>query len=312
MTTTRALRVTPAAARAYFALQALAGAAWWICVPTVPAVRSATLGSLDPLVVAALDVPLFVLASALVALGGRWAVWVVAPWTVLVAAGMALYATVTTQAGWGALLMIAAAGGSLAAGLVIVLGRLPSEWIVMGPFAFRPARAERVRTLVGQTSLQIVLFWTVLLFLVPAVIVWVEHRWGLSIELPVGVRIGAAIAFLGFAVLGLWSAAVMSTRGGGTPLPAAMAHRLVVAGPYRWVRNPMAVAGIGQGVCVGIALGSWLVVGYALAGALIWNWLVRPHEEADLAARFGADFAAYRDAVPCWIPRLKPVPATVP
>ncbi|WP_341942045.1 hypothetical protein [Microbacterium sp. LWH10-1.2] len=70
--------------------------------------------------IAVADIPLFVLASALVACGIRWAVWIVVPWTALVAAGMAVYATATTLAGWGALLMALAAMGSIAAGIVIV------------------------------------------------------------------------------------------------------------------------------------------------------------------------------------------------
>lgn len=94
----------------------------------------------------------------------------------------------------------------------------------------------------------------------------------------------------------------MSTLGAGTPLPSAMANRLVIAGPYRWIRNPMAVAGIVQGAAVGFVLQSWLVVNYAVLGSLVWNYAVRPLEEADLAERFGEEFQQYREKVKCWIP----------
>ena len=107
--------------------------------------------------------------------------------------------------------------------------------------------------------------------------------------------------------LGIWSAISMSTHGEGTPLPSATARRLVIAGPYRFVRNPMAVAGIAQGVAVGVMAESWLVVVYALCGSLVWNWVVRPLEEADLVARFGTTYAEYAQSVRCWIPRLTPV-----
>jgi len=96
----------------------------------------------------------------------------------------------------------------------------------------------------------------------------------------------------------------MSAIGHGTPLPAAMPNRLVIAGPYRYVRNPMAVASIVQGAAVGLLLTSWMVVAYAIAGAMLWNFGVRPHEEADLEQRFGNTFRRYRDTIRCWTPRF--------
>jgi protein-S-isoprenylcysteine O-methyltransferase Ste14 len=66
----------------------------------------------------------------------------------------------------------------------------------------------------------------------------------------------------------------------------------------------MALAGIAQGVAVGLQVSSWLVVVYAVVGSLLWNYAVRPLEEADLAVRFGDDFERYRDTVRCWIPRI--------
>ena len=67
----------------------------------------------------------------------------------------------------------------------------------------------------------------------------------------------------------------------------------------------MAVAGVAQAVAVGLVLGSWLAVLYAVAGALAWNYAVRPQEEADLSTRFGAQFDDYRDRVSCWVPRRR-------
>ena len=120
---------------------------------------------------------------------------------------------------------------------------------------------------------------------------------------PAAVTIGGGILLAAATALGLWSAVAMAGRGDGTPLPMATARRLVVSGPYRIVRNPMAVAGIAQGVAVGLLCGSRLVVVYALCGSLVWNDLIRPWEEKDLEARFGADYRAYRDRVSCWIPQ---------
>lgn len=292
------------AARAYFAAQAVAGATWWVAVFTVAGVRRATLGDLDPVAVAAFDLPLFVLASALAALGLRWAVWIAAPWTILVAALMTAYATVTQFAGWGAALMIAAAACSTFAAILLLLGEVPPRLVLIGPFAFRGARQAATSTHLGRTIAQMLVFWGFFLVVLPLLIARGEDRWRLRLDLPPWVHLSGVVLLVAASALGVWSAVSMATRGDGTPLPSAAATRLVVSGPYRLVRNPMAVAGIAQAVGVGLLLGSWLVVLYALAGSLLWNWVVRPLEEADLEARFGAEFVAYRRRVSCWLPRV--------
>jgi protein-S-isoprenylcysteine O-methyltransferase Ste14 len=303
-------------ARLWFAAQAAGGAAWWVAVPTIPAVRVATLGSLDPLPVALFDIPLFVVGSALAAAGIRWAALVAASWTLLVAVALAAYATVTTEAGVGVVIMAVAALGSLAACALLLLGRLPTRWALIGPFAARPADPDAATSRhVLATAGQIVVFWGFFLVVAPLAIRWLELRWRVAVPLPAGVLSGVAlpvgIAVLALAsALGIWSAAAMSTRGGGTPLPAATATRLVIAGPYRFVRNPMALAGVTQAAAVGLILGSWLVVAYAVIGSSLWNHVVRPGEEADLEARFGDPFRRYRAAVRCWVPTFPGVEAT--
>lgn len=144
----------------------------------------------------------------------------------------------------------------------------------------------------------------------PLVIRLLEQRWALDLAFPSAALPAGVVLLVLASALGIGSAVVMSSLGEGTPLPSAMPHRLVVAGPYRWVRNPMAVAGIAQGVAVGLILSSWLVVAYAVAGAVVWNFVIRPHEEADLERRFGPEFDRYRASVRCWLPRLRPVRAT--
>ena len=49
-----------------------------------------------------------------------------------------------------------------------------------------------------------------------------------------------------------------------------------------------------QGAALGVWFGSPLILIYVIAGALSWNFAARPWEEADLRARFGADYERYR------------------
>lgn len=289
--------------RMYFALQALAGAAWWLGVSTLPVLQEATLGGLDPMLISIIDIPLFVIGSALAALNMRWAVWVASAWTVLVAIFMLIYATVTTTGGIGAILLVGAAIGSVLAGSLMLLGRIPSHRLIVGPFAFRASHTRIRSRLLVRTTVQLVIFWGVFLIVLPAIINALEDRWNLSFKFPILVVV-AGFALLAFStVLGVWSARAIANFGSGTPLPAEMANHLVVRGPYAFVRNPMALAGIGQGMAIGLLIGSWLIIVYALAGSLLWNWLIRPHEEADLRDRFGAEYVEYTRRVSCWFPR---------
>jgi len=291
--------------RWYFAVQACVGAAWWIAVLLSPFVRETTLGRLDPVGVALADIPLFVVASAVAAFGVRVAAVVATVWTGLVAVALAAYATATGEAGWGVLLMAAAAGGSVLALCLIIWGHVPTRWLISGPFAFRTARSRPTGAILAGTAAQVVVFWGVFLVAGPAILVALEHRWQVGFLFPDFARLIGVVVLILASALGIWSAAAMVVAGRGTPLPVAMPSRLVVIGPYRFVRNPMAVAGIVQGVAVGLVLSSWLVVAYAVIGSVIWNLAVRPHEEADLEQRFGADFRRYRDTVRCWVPRVR-------
>ena len=73
---------------------------------------------------------------------------------------------------------------------------------------------------------------------------------------------------------------------------------------YRYVRNPIAVAGVVQGIAVGWYLGSYAVIVYSLAGAVLWHVAVRPVEEAGLNSRFGKTYNEYQQRVRLWIPTL--------
>jgi protein-S-isoprenylcysteine O-methyltransferase Ste14 len=159
-----------------------------------------------------------------------------------------------------------------------------------------------------KTLAQMFVMWAIFFGLLPAGIYYLEGKSGLAhnrFGSPVW-RIAALLLFLLGWLLAETSALFMVARGHGTPLPADCPSELVVAGPYRYVRNPMAIGSFAQGAAVGLWLGSPSVIIYVLAGAVGWNYLVRPWEETDLERRFGGPYLHYRDSVRCWIPRLAP------
>lgn len=293
------------AARAYFGVQAAAGALWWVAVFASDDVQRWTLGSLDPELLVAPDLLLFAGASAAAAIGASrfWAA-VATVWTVVVTVALTVYGLVEQQAGWGVVLMAVAMVATLAATSVLWLGELPAHWFFVGPFRFRVADDRSDARHLRRSLVQLVVFWSTFFLLVPAVLVAAERR--LAVGAPLLDHLvwqvaGVALFAVGSAG-GLWSCVTMATQGHGTPLPAETARELVVAGPYRIVRNPMAVCGAMQTVGVGLILGSWAVLAIGLAGAVTWNVLIRPGEEADLAARFGPSYDRYRTEVRCWVP----------
>ena len=95
-------------------------------------------------------------------------------------------------------------------------------------------------------------------------------------------------------------------EGAGTPAPVAPTERLVVGGLYRHVRNPMYVAVAAVIVGQALLLGRPVLLAYAAAfGVAVWAF-VRWYEEPTLERRFGAEYEAYRRAVPGWRPRRRP------
>ncbi len=164
---------------------------------------------------------------------------------------------------------------------------------------------------IARTFGQIVVFWSFFLGLLPWLIGQVEKGTGLDTYRFEAQPFWGGALFLTMGGLGIYCGLLFAVYGKGTPFPLDTTTRFVVVGPYRWVRNPMAIAGIAQGFAVGLIVGSPGIVLYALAGIPAWSLFARVWEEADLARRFGPAYLDYQRQVRCWIPRTKPYPRAV-
>ncbi len=113
------------------------------------------------------------------------------------------------------------------------------------------------------------------------------------------VPIGAGV------VTDVWGIRTFLTSGFGTPAPTKPPQRLVVEGPYKYVRNPMYLSIfltlLGFVVLFDVAL--LLLVALALLIAI--NFLVLPREETNLEARFGREYMEYKKRVSRWIPHFR-------
>lgn len=290
-------------ARLYFAFQGIAVVVWWILLWIRPQTRELfQLEAASETSLLAFFLPDIILiavgslvTAALIWLRHRYevaAAWLVTG-SVSYAAIYSLAFTLTTDRGWlGVTLMLPAMlwTGVLAMGITV------------GDGMFREALEKPPRYVMFKTSVQIAVVWSIILLVFPYFLTILEDKLGIvRLEFPYQRPI-AAVIFLVVSSIGIWAARSMSTIGKGTPLPLDHARNLVLRGPYGFVRNPMAVSGILQGLAVALFLGSPLVVLYALMGSAIWQLIFRPLEEGHLEARFGGSFVRYRDSVRCWIP----------
>ena len=288
----------------YFLFQGFAVVAWWIVLIWRPEIRRYfQLEANSPTSLLAFwlpDVVFIAVGSLIVAylVYSRNRFEIAALWLLT---GALSYATaytfsytLATDLGWLGVVMMAPA--MLWSGVFATAITVKNEM-------FRQARATSTDYVLFKTLTQIVVVWSLILVLFPYLITLVEDKLGIQrLSFPFQRPI-AAVLFVLLSSIGIYAAVVMSRIGKGTPLPLDHASDLVVLGPYAYVRNPMAVSGIGQGLAVALFLGSPLVAVYALMGSAIWQFVFRPLEEDDLAGRFGDGYLRYRDEVKCWIPR---------
>lgn len=132
-----------------------------------------------------------------------------------------------------------------------------------------------------------------------------DSRWGDSAPLMWLPRLAGGV-FIGVGcVLFVWCVGLFARVGLGTLAPWDPTRKLVAAGPYRLVRNPM-ISGVAL-MLTGQALlwGSWVMAGWAGLFILINHIYFVLVEEPGLERRFGEPYRGYKAQVPRWLPRLR-------
>jgi protein-S-isoprenylcysteine O-methyltransferase Ste14 len=160
----------------------------------------------------------------------------------------------------------------------------------------------------GKQVLTLALVGLLLVVLIPFLLIkycpGIDQRWHLPdiyggvINLIAG--LGMIVAGLGFA---WWSIYAQLTIGQGTPVPIAPTKKLVVHAPFTYCRNPMTLGTIIAylGLCVWI--GSISAMLFILILATVLLLYIKLLEEKELAARFGAEYLAYKRRTPFILPR---------
>ncbi len=126
-----------------------------------------------------------------------------------------------------------------------------------------------------------------------------------ALALPPLNGIAACLLILGGWLLAVWTICVQFTLGRGTPVPLMATQKLIIRPPYAYCRNPMALGAIILYLGVSVAAGSPGAALLVLLGALALLTYIKAVEEKEMAARFGAEYQAYRSKVPFIVPRLR-------
>ena len=140
---------------------------------------------------------------------------------------------------------------------------------------------------------------------------WLARRNGVTVTWPTNPA-SVLLAAAGLAALAVGVALFIAslrgfaTQGEGTLAPWDPPRRLVVRGPYRYVRNPM-ISGVNFIVFgEALVLRSWPHLLWALVFLAMNLCWIPFHEEPQLERRFGDDYRIYRSHVPRFVPRLRP------
>ncbi len=148
-----------------------------------------------------------------------------------------------------------------------------------------------------------------LFLLLPFFLIWIPHRILSSPEHIYQFDIGAVRLFgfiliaLGFVIYIICSGSFVFI-GKGTPIPFTPTKELIVTGLYRFVRNPLYIAGVLVLAGEAILFQSLGILIYCLVMFGIFNVHVLM-EETSLTEKFGASYQEYCKSVDRWIPRFR-------
>jgi protein-S-isoprenylcysteine O-methyltransferase Ste14 len=126
-----------------------------------------------------------------------------------------------------------------------------------------------------------------------------------SVSNPVEIALAFLTIALGIASVWFVSAAIR-TLGQQWSLGARLieGHKLITAGPYRFVRNPIYTGMFGMLLATGLAVSHWLGLLIAMVIYGIGTVVRVRSEEKLLRGAFGAEFDSYARRVPAVVPFL--------
>lgn len=130
-------------------------------------------------------------------------------------------------------------------------------------------------------------------------------QWGLDAIAPWRLIAGVLLC-VPLIVMGLTAVQMFAIHGEGTAIPLDPTKRLVGAGIFAYLTNPMQACTAATWVVMGAVLGNAWVAAAAIMAWVFVVGMVRWHHRNDLLRRFPEGWPEYRAHVGEWIPRWRP------
>jgi protein-S-isoprenylcysteine O-methyltransferase Ste14 len=149
---------------------------------------------------------------------------------------------------------------------------------------------------------------TVTIF-IPLIIIFFIDRIAITrlFELLVGQIICSMIFLIVGLILLIWCISLFFSSGNGTLMPISKleTQKLVIKGPYRYIRHPMILGVIMILLGESVIFGSWWLLGFNIL-FFVLNLIYLPLvEEKGLEIRFGYEYLQYKAKVHGWLPIKK-------
>jgi protein-S-isoprenylcysteine O-methyltransferase Ste14 len=133
-----------------------------------------------------------------------------------------------------------------------------------------------------------------------------KFGWGLSPAFKIALFIAGGVLIVAGMCLLIITIGMFIRIGKGTLAPWNPTRKLVVTGPYRYVRNPM-ISGV-----IFILIGETMIIGSVYLVVMAGVFFAVNHlyfifvEEPGLIKRFGEEYRVYKKNVGRWLPRFTP------
>lgn len=125
-----------------------------------------------------------------------------------------------------------------------------------------------------------------------------------DVSLPHWTQAAGIIPITAGGILALISVITLVSRGQGTQAPFDPPKEFVVAGPYKYVRNPMYIGGFALLLGFSLTYNSISMIFFWLLTIAISQFFLVMFEEEKLEKRFGNSYLEYKKSVNRWIPKV--------